>query len=73
MNCKKITSLLLAAVLLLALTACGGKEETAPAAPVGIAVQTETVLRDTISTEDTPWNGVSAKNTPFLTQTSLSR
>ena len=27
----------------------------------------------TISTEETPWKGVSAKNTPFLTQTSLSR
>ena len=51
MNCKKIISLLLAAVLLLALTACGG-EETEAAGPVGIAVQVEAVARDAISTEN---------------------
>ncbi len=66
MNCKKITSLLLAAVLLLALTACGGKEETAPAAPVGIAVQTETVLRDTISTENRVSGTVASDNESMI-------
>ena len=62
MNRNKLVSLVLAAVMLLALTACGSSEEAAPAAPVGVAVQVEEVTRDAISTENRVSGVVSSDN-----------
>lgn len=66
MNCKKIVSLLLAAVLLLALTACGGKDEVEATGPVGIAVQVEEVARDSISTENRVSGTIASDNEAMI-------
>jgi len=65
MNRMKVISLLLAAVMLLGLTACGS-EEAAPAAPVGVAVQVEEVTRDAISTENRVSGVVSSDNEAMI-------
>lgn len=65
MNCKKIVSLLLAAMLLLALTACGEKEAEVTA-PVGVAVQTETVTLGSISTENRVSGTIASDNESMI-------
>ena len=61
MNLNRIIALMLTLVMALSLTACGEKEvqETGPA---GIAVQVETVLPDTIATENKVSGKLSAEN-----------
>ena len=58
---KKIISLLLILVMALSLTACG-EEEVQETGPAGIAVQVETVLPDTIATENKVSGKISADN-----------
>ena len=60
MTANRITAALLACTLALSLTACGQKEAVEEnAAPVGVAVQVEKVVSDTVSTD----NKVSGKVT----------
>ena len=66
MNCKKIVSLLLAAVLLLALTACGVKEAETAAPVVGVAVQTEAVTLGSISTENRVSGTIASDNESMI-------
>ena len=73
MNLKKITSLLTAALLLLGLTACGGKEESAPAAPSGVAVDVTEVSMDAISTEHRVSGQVAAENSSTIMLTSAAK
>ena len=61
MKYNRVIALLLAAVMALSLTACGGEEvQEEPSA--GIAVQTEIVTADTIATENKVSGKVSADN-----------
>lgn len=61
MKRNRITAALLAAVLALSLTACGGEEPEETAA-AGTAVQVETVSADTIATENKISGKISADN-----------
>lgn len=61
MKFQRIPTLLLAAVLLAALTACGG-EEPAEEPTAGVAVQVKTVTADTIATENKVSGKISADN-----------
>ena len=62
---RKTAALLLAPVLALSLTACGGGEpaqDEGGAQAAGIAVQVETVVQDTIATENKVSGKISADN-----------
>lgn len=60
---SRFAAALLAAVLLLSLTACGGQEpEEDPSADSGIAVQVQSVAEDAIATENKVSGKVSADN-----------
>ena len=73
MKLKNITSLILAALLLLSLTACGGKEEPVVTAPVGIAVEVEAVTMDAISTEHRVSGQVAVENSSTIMLTSPAK
>ena len=73
MKLKNITSLILAALLLLSLTACGGKEEPVVTAPAGIAVEVEAVTMDAISTEHRVSGQVAAENSSTIMLTSPAK
>ena len=61
MKYNRITALVLALVVALSLTACGG-EEVQETGPSGIAVQVQTVLPDTIATENKVSGKLSTEN-----------
>ena len=73
MKLKNITSLILAALLLLSLTACGGKEEPVVTAPAGIAVEVEAVTMDAISTEHRVSGQVAVENSSTIMLTSPAK
>lgn len=74
MNLKQITSLLLTALLLLGLTACGKKETVQEnAGPSGIAVEVQEVTMDAISTEHRVSGQVAAENTSTIMLTSAAK
>lgn len=55
MNWKAMTAGLLSAAMVMSMTGCSKEDKTeaeAPAAAAGVAVQVETVQRDTIATEN---------------------
>lgn len=63
MSFNRFTSALLAAAMVLSLTACGSKEEPVEtAAPAGVAVQVESVSLNDISTENRVSGTVAADN-----------
>lgn len=62
MKYHRIKALLLAAVLALSLTACGGEEQQTQNTVTGVAVQVETVTAGSISTENQVSGSVSADN-----------
>ena len=71
MKDQRIPSLLLAA-LTLTLSACGGEEET-PQEAAGIAVQVQTVLADTIATENRVSGQISADNSSTILISSAAK
>ena len=73
MKLKNIPSLILAALLLLSLTACGGMEEPVVTAPVGIAVEVEAVTMDAISTEHRVSGQVAVENSSTIMLTSPAK
>ena len=72
MKDQRIPSLLLAAALTLTLSACGGEEET-PQEAAGIAVQVQTVLADTIATENRVSGQISADNSSTILISSAAK
>ena len=62
MKRNRITALLLTAVLVLSLTACGGKETVEEVPPAGTAVQVVTVTQGSIATENKVSGKISADN-----------
>ena len=72
MKDQRIPSLLLAAALTLTLSACGGEEE-APQEAAGIAVQVQTVLADTIATENRVSGQISADNSSTILISSAAK
>ena len=72
MKDQRIPSLLLAAALTLTLSACGGEEEVTQEA-AGIAVQVQTVLADTIATENRVSGQVSADNSSTILISSAAK
>ncbi len=72
MKDQRILSLLLAAALTLTLSACGGEEET-PQEAAGIAVQVQTVLADTIATENRVSGQISADNSSTILISSAAK
>ena len=66
MNAKRLTAMLLSALLVFSMAGCGSKEEVVDNAPAGIAVQVETVGTDTISTENKVSGQVAADNTSTI-------
>lgn len=73
MKQNRITALLLAAVMALSLTACGGKEEVQEAASAGVAVQVETVKMDAIATENKVSGKIVADNESTIMVTSTAK
>ena len=74
MNFKRTASLLLTALLLLGLTACGKKEAPQEnAGPSGIAVEVQTVSMDAISTEHRVSGQVAAENTSTIMLTTAAK
>lgn len=73
MNLKKTTSLLTAALLLLGLTACGGREEAPVSAPSGVAVEVAEVTMDAISTEHRVSGQVAVENSSTIMLTSAAK
>ena len=72
---RKTAALLLAPVLALSLTACGGGEpaqDEGGAQAAGIAVQVETVVQDTIATENKVSGKISADNEAVIMIASIS-
>ena len=65
MNMKRITALILAAVMALSLTACGGEEVPVETA-AGVAVQVQAVETDTIATESKVTGRVSADDETMI-------
>ena len=59
---RKTAALLLAPVLALSLTACGGGEQEESGEQAGVAVQVETVAQDTIAAENKVSGKISADN-----------
>ena len=72
MKDQRIPSLLLAAALTLTLSACGGEEEVTQEA-AGIAVQVQTVLADTIATENRVSGQISADNSSTILISSAAK
>lgn len=72
MKDQRILSLLLAATLTLTLSACGGEEEVTQEA-AGIAVQVQTVLADTIATENRVSGQISADNSSTILISSAAK
>ena len=72
MKHQRIPALALAAVLTLTLSACGGEEEVTQEA-AGIAVQVQTVLADTIATENRVSGQVSADNSSTILISSAAK
>ena len=72
MKDQRILSLLLAAALTLTLSACGGEEEVTQEA-AGIAVQVQTVLADTIATENRVSGQISADNSSTILISSAAK
>ena len=72
MKDQPILSLLLAAALTLTLSACGGEEEVTQEA-AGIAVQVQTVLADTIATENRVSGQISADNSSTILISSAAK
>ena len=72
MKDQRILSLLLAAALTLTLSACGGEEEVTQVA-AGIAVQVQTVLADTIATENRVSGQISADNSSTILISSAAK
>ena len=74
MNLKRTASLLLAALLLLGLTACGKKEAAQEhKAPSGIAVEVQEVSMDAISTEHRVSGQVAAENSSAIMLTTAAK
>ena len=73
MNLKRITSLLLAAILLLGLTACGESKNTDSGAASGVAVEVAEVSMDAISTEHRVSGQVAAENSTSIMLTSTAK
>ena len=65
MNMKRITALILSAVMALSLTACGGEEVPVETA-AGVAVQVQAVETDTIATESKVTGRVSADDETMI-------
>lgn len=65
MKYNRIIALMLALVMALSLTACG-EEEVQEEGPAGIAVQVQTVLPDTIATENKVSGKISADNSSTI-------
>ena len=72
MKDQRIPSLLLAAALTLTLSACGGEEEVTQEA-AGSAVQVQTVLADTIATENRVSGQISADNSSTILISSAAK
>lgn len=66
MKHHRIKALLLAAVLTLSLTACGGQEQQTETTVTGVAVQVETVTARSIATENQVSGSISADNEAII-------
>ena len=66
MKYQRILTAALAAVMTLALTACGGEEPVEEAGTAGVAVQVKTVIAGTIATENKVSGQISADNESMI-------
>ena len=70
---KQLTALLLAAVMTVALAACGEKKAEEETGPAGVAVQVETVAADTITAANKVSGRISADNEATIMAASTAK